>query len=123
LDQGHHFGRVAFADDLEFGELGGNFLQVGAGQCDVECAHVVFQIADAFGAGDRNHVFALRENPGKRELSRSNSLFGGEFFHRGGEFEIGLQGVSLESRLVGTAPVGDVKVLWLLDSAREEATA
>jgi len=68
LHEGHHLRRVTFADDLEFGKPGSDIFDVGRGQVNVECAHVVFQIANAFCSRNGHDIVALRENPGERKL-------------------------------------------------------
>jgi len=44
--------------------------QILGGQLDLKRAGVLFQIIAALGAGDREEVLALREQPRERQLAR-----------------------------------------------------
>src|SRR6476620_11410267 len=94
----HGLGVVAVASG---GALGGDLvdaLEIRAREGHVNGAHVLLEILATFGAGDGNHVVALRENPRERELRGRASLLGGESLDVAHQLEVLLEVGTLKAR-------------------------
>src|SRR5258705_3475941 len=68
VDLLHPVGRIARAGGSADRSDGGDLLDVCRVEPDVERGEVLFKALLALGAGDRDHVLALREQPGEHEL-------------------------------------------------------
>src|SRR4051794_36275065 len=76
--------------------------QVGGRQLDVQRGDVLLQVGDPPGARDGDHVGALGEHPGQRQLGRRHALGLGDRDHPVQHLEVLLEVLALEPR--GGAP-------------------
>jgi hypothetical protein len=67
-------------------------------ELDVERSNVLLEVGAALGAGDRDDVVALSEQPGERKLGRRHALFGGELLSLARERQVALAGSTSSSR-------------------------
>src|SRR5512140_1597827 len=72
-------------------------LEICARERHADGAYVLLEILAALGAGNGNHVVALREHPRKRELRGRASLLGGEPLDVAHQLEILLEVLALEA--------------------------
>src|SRR6267378_3093143 len=93
-----------------------------ARQRHVEGADVFFRVLTMLGAGNRDDVVPLGEQPRERELAGGAPLLARERFDAPDEIEIRLEVLPLEARMV-LAPIVLGNVFQSLDLTREEAAA
>src|SRR5258706_8438092 len=117
LDKGHHLGGITFANDFDFGKARFDVFKISFAQAQFERCHVLFEVTNTFCAGNGHEIVSL----GERQLRRRNVFFAGELFDGRREFQICLQRLLSETRLVFPAPIGWVQVLQFLDGTRQEA--
>src|SRR6185437_10815130 len=97
-------------------------LHLVGGQRNIERAEIFLQALDALGAGNREHVGALREQPGETELRDGAALVGGDRLDAFDERAVLLKILALETR-VALPRVALGKVREIGDDAGEEAAA
>ena len=88
---------------------------------DLDCAEIIFEIADVFCAGYRNDVFALSKHPGKRSLRRRDPFFISQPPDCISQVKIVLKIFSCEAG-VKAAPVAFRYIFLFLETPGEETT-
>jgi len=96
--------------------------QIILSQRHVQSPGIFFQILPALRAWDRYDVFALREQPGERELAGGAFLFFGNGPDTADKIEILLEIFSLKARRVAPVIVG-CKILEAFDLAGQKTAA
>ena len=74
--------------------------QVFVGQLHLQGADVLVEVADVLGAGDRDDVLALRQDPGQCELRGVAPLLLRQSFDLFDELQVLLEILALEPRMV-----------------------
>src|SRR5260370_2533868 len=59
LDEGHHLGRVTFADDFDLRDASFDVFKVVFAQGDFERPHVLFEVTNALRAWNGHEIFSL----------------------------------------------------------------
>src|SRR5260370_35051045 len=55
-------------------DRGGDAVDIRWAERDTRCGEIFFQPGDVLGAGDRDHVRTLRQQPGEHQLPRGTGL-------------------------------------------------
>jgi hypothetical protein len=101
-------------------ELGVDPGEVLGRELDLDGADVLLEVATPLGAGDRDHVVALRKHPGQSELSRRDPLLAGELLDLGDECEVAFEVLASEAGALA-AKVVRVELVGLFEATGEEA--
>ncbi len=89
---------IAFADRRPGRDRLVDCGQLILAQDDIGSGNVLFEVADLLGAWDGDDVVALRQDPGKGELTRRAALGGRDRADLADELEVVVEGCPLEPR-------------------------
>src|SRR5258706_946780 len=117
----HRLGRIARPGGGADRRGGGDALQVVARELDFERVEVLVDALLALGAGDRNDLPALREQPGEHELRRRAFFLRGELLEALDDLHVRVEVLGLEARVLQAA-IAFGQVRLALHRAGEHAT-
>ena len=89
---------------------------------NAHCAEIFLQPLDALGAGDRDHIGTLRQEPSQRELRRGAALLLGDRLDAFDEGAV-LGEISAHEARVATAGVAGVEMGEIGNGSGEQAAA